>query len=84
MKWRDLKKFVNELDEKELDKDVHLWREDEAITDIEVEQLGEDHYINVDDPETGCFPESLLKDLGEDIQSKKVWDKGHPVLFENF
>lgn len=84
MTWRDLKTFVNNLPESELAKKVILWREDEAITSIEAIQLEEDHYINLDDSENGCFPVSECKDLEPDTKVKKVYDKGHPILFEEF
>ena len=84
MNQRELKAFVNDLPESELDKQVILWREDEAITKIEAEQLEEDHYIDLDDPENGCFPVSECKNLEPDTRIKKVYDKGHPILWEEF
>lgn len=82
MKWKKLKEFVNTLPEAQLENEVILWREDLAITKIEAEQLQEDHYIEVDNPEDGCFPESEIKD--KDSEVKKVHDKGFPILYENF
>ena len=55
MTWKELKEFANSLPEKELDKKVILWREDEAITNIEANQLEEDHYIDLEYSEYGCF-----------------------------
>lgn len=84
MNWRQLKDFANSLPESELEKKVILWREDEAITEIEAEQLEEDHYIKVDDPENGCFPVSECKELEPDVKIKRVYEKGTPILQENF
>lgn len=85
MKWKELKKFVNQLPDSVLDKNVTCWREDEAINDIEAMVLEEDHYIGED--EEGCY---TLADAGIDIEEvdekglKKVYKKGHPILWENF
>lgn len=84
MNWKELKDFCNNLSESELEKNVILWRECEAITDIEAEQLDEDHYIKRDSPEDGCFPVSECKDLDKGTKIKKVYDKGHPILHEVF
>jgi hypothetical protein len=84
MNWKKLKEFANSLDEKQLENKVILWREDEAIIAIECEALPEDHYINKDEPESGCFPVSEAKHLDPDTKIKKVYDKGHPVLWEKF
>lgn len=91
MTWNELKEFCNALPEQELEKKVVLLREDESISDIYAERLEEDHYLS-DDSE-GCFPESyaieMIDDNPEDYPSglddlKKVYDKGHPLLHENF
>lgn len=58
--------------------------EDEAINKIEAEQLEEDHYIKVDEPEEGCFPVSESKDLESDVKIKRVYKKGQPLLHEIF
>ena len=84
MIWKELKEFANSLDEKQLEQKVVLWREDEAITAIEPEKLQEDHYINKDEPENGCFPVSEAKCLDPDTKIKKVYDKGHLILWEKF
>jgi len=91
MNWRQLKEFCINLPEQELDKKVILWREDEAITAIEAMQLEEDHYLDPED-EMGCFPESTAKSFIEDVDAypdgmdsfKKVYDKGNPILWEEF
>lgn len=84
MNWKELKEFANTLDEKQLEQKVVLWREDEAITSIEAEQLHEDHYISKDEPEKGCFPVSEAKHLEHETKIKKVYDKGFPILWEKF
>lgn len=93
MNWKKLKDFCNNLPESELEKKVILWREDEAITNIETEQLDEDHYVYVDDSENGCFPELEMQsqinmcptDFPNGVEHfTKVYDKGHPILHEIF
>lgn len=86
MNFRELKDFCNSLPESELDKKVILWREDaeDVITEIEAEQLEEDYYIQVDEPENGCFPVSECKELEPDVKIKRVYKKGHPILSESF
>lgn len=85
MNWKKLKEFCNSLDEKQLEKNVVLWREDEAVNDIEVMELEEDYYISED--EHACY---TLSDAGltlEDVNEQgleKVYAKGHPILCENF
>ncbi len=85
MNWKELKEFVNSLDEKQLKKKVILWRESEAITAIEPSILEEDQYI--DEGDDGCYS---LRDAGYTLREakerklKKVYDKGTPILHENF
>lgn len=85
MEWKKLKEFCNSLDEKQLEKKVVIWREGEAISDISPDLLTEDHYIG--DGEEGCYP---LSDAGIDLEEakemelKKVYEKGDPILFEEF
>ena len=67
-----------------------LWREESAISDISAEQLQEDYYMGEDDD--GCFPESEVEEILKDKDTypngmddlEKVYDKGTPILFENF
>ncbi len=93
MNWKQLKDFCNSLPESELEKNVMLWGEDEAVTDISAEQLKEDNYVNNEFPEDGCFDkteaESQIKMNPEDFPNslehfKKVYDKGNPMLHKNF
>lgn len=84
MNWNELKDFCNSLPKEELEKNVILWREDEAITKIEAEQLEEDHYIKRDSPEDGCFPCSECDSLDPSTKIKRVYLKGQPILHEIF
>lgn len=95
MNWKQLKDFCNSLPESELEKekDVVLWREEEAITDISAEQLDEDHYVEIGEEENGCIPlsevESQIKNYFTEYPNglehfSKVYDKGHPILHEIF
>lgn len=86
MTWNQLKDFCNSLLESELEKKVILWREDpeDVVTEIEAEQLDQDHYIDIENPEDGCFPVSECKDLDPEIKIKKVYQKGNPILSEIF
>lgn len=92
MNWKELKDFCNNLPESELEAKVILWREDEAITDIEAEQLDENHYIGEYHDE-GCITESdALYDIKlnpDDYPNglndfTKVYTKGTPILHEIF
>lgn len=90
MIWKELKEFCNGLNEAQLEKKVILWREDEAISAIYAESLDED-YFNYEDSE-GCVPESEAKEMAEDESEfpngmddfEKVYDKGDPILHEEF
>lgn len=79
-----MKEFCNSLDEKQLQSKVIVWREDEYISFLEAIILSEDHYIDQDDPESGCFPVSEFEWIEPDTKVKKVYDSGHPILHENF
>ena len=85
MNWKELKEFVNSLNNEQLEAKVILWREDEAITEIETNILEEDQYIIPG--EEGCYS---LADGGyteADIEEKglvMVYEKGHPILMEDF
>jgi len=92
MNWKELKDFCNALSELELQKKVILWREEEAISDIYAEQLPENHYTSEHHDE-GCIPESeALSAIDNDPEDfpngmddfTKVYDKGDPLLHENF
>ena len=80
MKWSQLKEFCNSLTEDQLEKNVILWREDEAIGDIDAFPLEEDHYTDEDNDR--CYPESEAEGPVENLQ--KAYSKGDPILWENF
>jgi hypothetical protein len=93
MNWKELKEFCNSLPAQWLEKDVILWREEEAVTKIEAMQLEEDHYVDPEEGENGCFPESDAKYVVESDPEQypngmndleKAYDKGHPILWEEF
>lgn len=85
MNWKEIKKFANSLNDKQLECNAILWREDEAITKIEALTLEEDQYIIPG--EEGCYS---LADGGyteDDIEEKglvMVYEKGFPILMEDF
>ncbi|GGH78057.1 hypothetical protein [Phaeocystidibacter marisrubri] len=89
MNWKELKAFCNELPEAELEKKVIIWREDEAISQLEVMRLDEDYFIDPEEPEYGCFRDSELEDMIDEEfhpngreDFKKVYDKGTPMISE--
>jgi len=84
MNWIELKEFCNSLNEDQLSKKVILWREDEAITDIETLKLEVDHYIDEEEGNGMCFPISEWEGQIDDSALRKVYDKGTPLLVENF
>lgn len=93
MTWKELKDFCNGLSEGELEKNIVLWRESEAITDITAEQLAEDHYVEDGNEEDGCFSETESESKHHDDPEfypkgmghfRKVYKAGHPILHENF
>lgn len=92
MNWRELKDFCNSLDEEQLQKKVLVWREDECISKLEPIPLDEDHYADPDDCEFLCFSESEANKMVADNidfpngldDLKKVYDKGQPILQEDF
>lgn len=85
MNWKELKAFASSLDEKQLQKKVILWREGEAINDINVMILEEDHYEGENDE--GCYP---LSEAGIDLEEaeekglERVYEKDTPILWEKF
>lgn len=94
MNWKELKDFCNGLTEEQLEKKVILLREEEVISEMEAQQLVEDYYIDETGVASdGCFEESTAKDLIEKNPDdypngmdhfNKVYDKGFPLIQENF
>jgi hypothetical protein len=80
--WKELKEFCNNLTDKQLEKKVILWREDESISDMDPMQLESDHYIDREEGEEYCYPESEAEKPIEKLE--KVYEKGDPILHENF
>ena len=90
MNWKQLKDFCNSIPEEFLDRKVILWREDEAINQIEAEALEHDQYVDAEYPELGCFDETEMDSQIKHNQEltrddfRKVYEKGFPVLKEKF
>lgn len=80
MDWKELKEFANSLNEKQLEKKVILWREDEAVQHINAECLKDNMYAGEDDD--FCIPEDEVE--GTLDAMKKVYSVGDPILCENF
>ena len=80
MNWKELKIFCDSLTKDQLENAVVIWREDECISDLEPLVLEEDYYLDEEEGDGLCFPES---ECGGDINSpnlKKVYEKGFPLL----
>ena len=92
MNWKQLKEFCNKLPENQLENNVILWRENECVNTINAEELSEDHYIDLEDSDNGCFSFTDAKSFIKDKDAypngfndlKIVYKKGHPVLWEEF
>jgi len=85
MNWKELKEFCNSLPDEKLERKVVIWREDEAIREIESELLLEDHYIGEDDEM--CYPlydAGLTIEDAEGLGLEKVYSAGDPILWEKF
>lgn len=86
MTWKELKEFANSLDDKWLNKRVIVWHEDSVTVSIKAMELEEDHYMG-DGDEYGCYPLSEAGMTVKEAKEKgisKVYDKGHPILWEKF
>lgn len=92
MTWKELKEFCNSLDEKQLQSKVLVWREEECISKLEPITLSEDYYNAPEEFEPLCFSETEAKQMVVDNidfpngmdDLKKVYDKGQPILQEDF
>ena len=92
MNWNELKTFCNSLNEEQLQHKVILWRETEAISNIETLTIEEDQYVEPDVIGDGCFPKSeaeyIIKNQPEEYPNmdsfKKVYNKDTPILHEIF
>lgn len=77
--WGELKKFVNELPEDELTKDVIWWGDDRGGVMDSVYRLDED-YINMDygyEPISGYENE---EEYAEELENNERIEKGTPIL----
>jgi hypothetical protein len=82
MNWKQMKDFCNKLPEEVLQNKVIIWQEENAINEIRPLILDQDHYLDPENYEYGCFPES---EASEPISNlNKVYSKGDPILIENF
>ena len=88
-----MKEFCSTLDDEQLEKQVIMWREDEAISHISPFTLSENYYIDPDDDDGYCFSESEAhtvmrgneQDYPDGMETfEKVYDKGHPLLSDDF
>lgn len=85
MIWKDIKDFISSLDENQLNKKVVLWRESESIEDLGIECLKDDHYYDPNQPEDGCFSKKDAIDMSGNLDNyEKCFDKGQPIIWENF
>lgn len=93
MTWKEMKQFCESLNDEQLEKKVIMWREEEVINDISAFTLGLDHYIDKERGEDGCIEESTAKEIAMNNEIdypngmdhfEKVYDKGFPLLHENF
>ena len=87
MNWRDMKEFCNSIGEKQLDNKVVLLQENSTINKIEAMQLSDDHYIDPERREEGCFPLDEAGMTLEEAKKKKypkVYNEGDPILWEKF
>ena len=85
MNWNQLKDFCNSLTEEQLQKNVLVWREDKAFSNMEPIVLNYDMYIGLG--EEGCYPlheVDLTEEQAEEEGLTKVYSKGDPILMEDF
>lgn len=77
-----MKDFCNKLPEEVLQNKVILWQEDRAVNEIIPMILDQDHYLDPENFEYGCFPKSEAS--GSLKKLNKVYSKGDPILIEKF
>lgn len=91
MTWKELKDFCNDLSSEHLNGNVVLWREDECLNDIFPRILEENFYIDSDNWDNGCIPESeclnIVNDNVDDYPNgledlSLCYEKGYPILEE--
>jgi len=84
--WADLKKAVNKIPEKHLQKQVIIWTEDESaylVTSVDI--LNERHVYDGDE---GCAPISIMKEsiaeaksAGLDNEYYTIHERGTRILY---
>lgn len=86
IKWKDLKKFVNDLNEDQLENTVHVFIEDADVASpiTEAFLMEDDIYSNEDEPEDCGSLEDLKSAHMEDFdesQYRICTPKGTPFLY---
>lgn len=84
MTWDDMCKFCETLNAEQRKQKMVLWREDEAISKIQVEILPEDHVMHEEVSDVGCFPVSELPKEIDIDECELAYKKGTPILWEDF
>jgi len=82
MTWKELKDFANSLTDEQLVNNVILWREDDVVNKIDAMKLEEDHYVDWENTENGCFTASEAQVPLKDLHL--AYKAGHPILNEDF
>jgi hypothetical protein len=83
---RELRDFLNSLEDKFLDNDFSLQMENEVHNLHYMDKAREPHYYDKENPEEGCmtmdeWKESELEFNPKDL--RKGFDIGHPLFFED-
>lgn len=80
MTWKELKEFVNNLDEKNLEEKVTLWG-DGISTGLKADILKEDYFLLLDGE---VYPGTDLENVSseQDDEIALVWKSGEPIFFE--
>ena len=87
LKWKELKDFVNNLDEEQLKYDVVIIGEEESFKIKFAECLNEDH-VNFEDlsmePISAYKNDENWQEEYPGLEDSIVAKKGHPFLYINF
>lgn len=78
-----MKEFCDSLNQEQLNKEVIVWREGESIPKLDPIILDQDHYYNEEFSDEGCVPETEMPQEHM-AKAEKVYDKGEPILMEDF
>lgn len=71
--WAELKKAINRMPKKHLNKPVCLWADEQGFKIVEVEILKEDYLFDGDE---GCAPRSTMKEVIDGEKDFPPEDKG--------